>query len=374
MRLVRARSIVRAVVGALLLLPSVLLIGVAPAAAMTQIVVNLDGDQVVPGPGDPEGVAFVQLQIEPGGGFICAVWGLVTVTPTAAQIRTGDEGEAGPSLVDLPLGDGGCNDPGELDGAMLQSILDDLDGHYVEVQTEEFPEGAIRGQLVTEEVTSIFVASHACPEDIQSVAQFDAAGAFAACQVAIDESDLPPAPGGLPYIPEPILFNVKLAFTDAAGDTHTELLKDGVGTCGDTSCEPPSYHYWLVNELRSTTFMPAGPAVLDISTGTDFHRLAFIRVDDGLHPLFDLLPGTDGGTAFELDTTGTHTIGVRAIYFVGEERDPVPPGSIATVPPTSTLESPLSSSGGPGVVLAALVVAMTVVVGVCLTIPRRRTP
>jgi CHRD domain len=371
-RLVRARSILRAVVGALLLLPSMLMIGVAPAAAMTHIVANLDGDQVVPGPGDPEGVAFVQLQIEPGEGFICATWGLVTVTPIAAQIRTGDEGEAGPSLVDLPVGDGGCNDPGELDGAMLQSILDDLEGHYVEVQTDEFPEGAIRGQLVTEEVTAVFVAHHACPEDIQTVAQFDAAGALAACEVAIDESDLSPAPGGLPYVPEPILFNVKLALTDAAGDTHTELLKDGGGTCGDTSCEPPGYTYWFVNELRSTTFMPAGPSLLDISTSTDFHRLAVIRVDDGLHPLFDLVPGTDG-TAFELDTTGTDTVGVRAIYFVGDDPNPILPGPGATVPPTSTLELPSPSSGGPGALLAALAITMTVVIGAGLAILRRRS-
>ena len=347
-----------------------LMIGVSPAAAITEIVAYLDGEQVVPGPGDPEGFAFVRLQVEPGEGFICATWGLVTVTPIAAQIRNGDEGEAGPSLVDLPLGDGGCNDPGELDGAMLQSILDDLEGHYVEVQTEEFPEGAIRGQLATEEVTALFVVHHACPEEIQSVAQLDAAGGVDACQVAIDESDLPPAPG-LPYIPEPILFNVNLALTDVAGDTYTELQHEGDGQCGATSCEPPGYAYWFVDELRSTLYMQAGPTLLDISTGTDVHRLAFIRVDDGLHAQYDLV-ADPGGSEFELDTTGTDRVGVQAIYFVGDEPNPIPPEPEATIPPTSTLESPLSSNGGPGVLLAALVVAMAVVVGAGLAIPRRR--
>ena len=373
MRLVRARSIVRTVVGALLLLPSTLLIGVAPAAAITENVAYLDGEQVVPGPGDPEGFAFVRLQIEPGEGFICATWGLVTVTPIAAQIRTGDEGEDGPSLVDLPLGDGGCNDPGELDGAMLQSILDDLEGHYVEVQTEDFPEGAIRGQLATEEVTALYVVHYACREDIQSVAQFDAAGGLDACQVAIDESDLPPAPG-LPYIPEPILFNVKLALTDVAGNTYTELQHEGDGQCGATSCEPPGYVYWFVDELRSTLYMQAGPTRLDISTSTDFHRLALIRVDDGLHPLFDLVPGTDG-TAFELDTTGTDRVGVQAIYFVGDDPNPIPPGPGATVPPTSTLDAASQPSNGLGVLFEVLFGVITAgTIGLLLAIARRRTP
>ena len=373
MKLVRAHSILRAAVGALLLSPSMLMIGVAPAAAITEIVAYLDGEQVVPGPGDPEGFAFVRLQIEPDQGFICTTWGLVTVTPIAAQIRTGDEGEVGPSLVDLPLGDGGCNDPGELDGAMLQSILDDLQGHYVEVQTEDFPEGAIRGQLATEEVTALYVVHHACPDDIQSVAQFEAAGGLDACQVAIDESDLPPAPGGLPYIPEPILFNVNLALTDVAGDTYTELQHEGGGTCGDTSCEPPGYVYWFVDELRSTLYMQAGPTVLDISTGTGVHRLAFIRVDDDLHGQVDLV-ADPGGTEFELDTTGTDTVGVRAIYFVGDEPNPIPPGPVATVPPTSTLEPMAPSSDGPGAILAMIVAAvMVATLGLSLAIPRRRS-
>jgi hypothetical protein len=40
----------------------------------------------------------------------------------------------------------GCNEPME-DASVLQAIVDDPAGYYVNLHTEEFPGGAIRGQL-----------------------------------------------------------------------------------------------------------------------------------------------------------------------------------------------------------------------------------
>ena len=148
---------------------------------------------------------------------------------------------------------------------------------------------------------------------------------LAACQVAIDESDLPPAPGGLPYIPEPILFNVNLALTDA-GRRHAYRTPtmDGGGTCGDTSCEPPAYVYWFVDELP----------IDDRHAGRSRHCSTSAPA-----PMFTAWPSSGWTTASTRCSTssqipsalhsswtrqGPTAVGVRAIYFVGDRARPDP--------------------------------------------------
>jgi hypothetical protein len=355
----------RAIVGSVLLTSTMLIVGAAPAAAATDIVAYLDGDQVVPGPGDPTGLAYVRVQFDTDQGVVCTTWGLIDIQPTAAQIHGGVEGESGAAVVDLPL-DNGCS-PDGLDTGVLQAIIDDLDSYYVEVQTEGFPEGAVRGQLGTEEVTDLFFVHYACPVAIQSAADLDAAGGTSACQVAIDESDLGPTPDGQPYVPEPILFNVKLALKDAAGDTFSKLTPEGGGTCDETSCTPPGYVYRFVDDLRSTTNMLAGPTTIDINSDPEVYRLALVRVtDEADAPIQSNLDGIDN--VLQLDTSGTDQVAVRAFYFVGDDPNPVPPG--ATVPPTSTdaVSQPGATTTGAGaiallilVVCAALIPARVLV-------------
>jgi hypothetical protein len=69
---------------------------------------------------------------------------------TAAHIHSGPEGEAGEVLVDLQLegddeGAEGCVT--DIDESVLEDISEEPERHYVNVHTEEFPDGALRAQL-----------------------------------------------------------------------------------------------------------------------------------------------------------------------------------------------------------------------------------
>ena len=67
--------------------------------------------------------------------------------PTAAHIHTGAKGVAGPVAVDFNIvknGDKGCV---PANPTVVKQIRDDPGGHYVNIHTSEYPQGAVRGQL-----------------------------------------------------------------------------------------------------------------------------------------------------------------------------------------------------------------------------------
>jgi CHRD domain len=132
----------------------------APAAAastkITRLAASLDGDNEVPGPGDPDGRgrAFVRL----AGDRACFVleWSKITA-PTAAHIHSGRAGVAGPvvvlffqpgtnaaSLPDTLDSVAGCVD---VDPAVARKIAASPRDYYVNIHTADFAPGAIRGQL-----------------------------------------------------------------------------------------------------------------------------------------------------------------------------------------------------------------------------------
>ena len=132
----------------------------APAAAastkITRLAASLDGDNEVPGPGDPDGRgrAFVRL----AGDTACFVleWSRITA-PTAAHIHSGRAGVAGPvvvlffqpgtnaaSLPDTLDSVAGCVD---VDPAVARKIAASPRDYYVNIHTADFAPGAIRGQL-----------------------------------------------------------------------------------------------------------------------------------------------------------------------------------------------------------------------------------
>lgn len=158
---------VAAALGATALLAS--MAGTAGATTVTDSMVGgggkhrvyLDGQQEVPGPGDPDGRGRFQYEIKHDK--LCYKLSVRNIeTPTAAHIHFGPEGEAGPIAVALktPPADGsshGCiraqaNQTPENAAEVLTRW--ELDGikkspffFYVNVHNEEFPAGAIRGQL-----------------------------------------------------------------------------------------------------------------------------------------------------------------------------------------------------------------------------------
>lgn len=124
---------------------SLLLAATALAAPMGFAADLADG-----GEGDADGSGSASISIDTETGEVCwelSVEGIGDVI--ASHIHVGAEGESGDVVVPLDV-DGfsgsseGCGDASDAD---LQAIVDDPSGYYVNIHTEEFTGGAIRGQL-----------------------------------------------------------------------------------------------------------------------------------------------------------------------------------------------------------------------------------
>ena len=116
----------------------------AAQAATTNEKAEMTGAEEVPGPGDPDGKGTATVVVDDAANTVCfelTYSGLGKVT--AAHIHTGAKGVAGPPAVTLK-GDKGCVNA---DPTTVKAIRDDPGSHYVNVHTDEFPKGAIRGQL-----------------------------------------------------------------------------------------------------------------------------------------------------------------------------------------------------------------------------------
>ncbi|TMR15066.1 CHRD domain-containing protein [Nonomuraea turkmeniaca] len=122
--------------------------------------VEMTGEQEVPGPGDPDGVGIFAWRVS--GSSLCYVITAHDIDPaTSAHIHRGREGVAGPIVVTLkPPSEGFASDciPAvkrqTADNAETTLTFDELKAitqrpsqFYANVHNEEFPDGAIRGQL-----------------------------------------------------------------------------------------------------------------------------------------------------------------------------------------------------------------------------------
>jgi hypothetical protein len=113
-------------------------------AATTNEKAEMTGAEEVPGPGDPDGKGTATVVVDDAANTVCfelTYSGLGKVT--AAHIHTGAKGVAGPPAVTLK-GDKGCVN---VDPTTVKALRDDPGSHYVNIHTDEFPKGAIRGQL-----------------------------------------------------------------------------------------------------------------------------------------------------------------------------------------------------------------------------------
>lgn len=101
--------------------------------------------------GDPDGSGTATVEINSDRNELCYELSLQGISGvTAAHIHEAPVGEAGDAEVDLEFSgpDGGAD--ACLDGIaedVLEEIAANPDRHYVNVHTQEFPDGAVRGQL-----------------------------------------------------------------------------------------------------------------------------------------------------------------------------------------------------------------------------------
>jgi CHRD domain len=123
--------------------------GRAVAQGGRPISIALTGAAEVPGPGDADGSGRAQLTLNPGKGEICYTLRVAGIgSATAAHIHRAVSGQAGPVLVTLKFpAAAGATECVIADKELVRNILQNPSNYYVNVQTADFPAGAIRGQL-----------------------------------------------------------------------------------------------------------------------------------------------------------------------------------------------------------------------------------
>ncbi len=114
------------------------------------ILADLFGSKEVPsGSGDMNGSGRAQVTFNTSADRVCFSLDLFNVrgTVTAAHIHDGDLGVNGPVVANLDWPKNGQEGCISADSALIDSILADLDGFYVNVHSDFYPSGAVRGQL-----------------------------------------------------------------------------------------------------------------------------------------------------------------------------------------------------------------------------------
>lgn len=114
--------------------------------------VLLSGPQEVPGPGDDDAIGEAWLSVNGETNQVC--WSInvagMNLPAAAAHIHVGAEGESGSPVVTLsaPSLEGSSAGCAEADATVVQEILANPTGYYVNVHNADFPDGATRGQLL----------------------------------------------------------------------------------------------------------------------------------------------------------------------------------------------------------------------------------
>ncbi|HEX2221866.1 MAG TPA: CHRD domain-containing protein [Candidatus Limnocylindria bacterium] len=129
---------------------SILLAGTA-LGVEAMLSTRLQGGAAEVPPGDPDGSGTASITVNTDTGQVC--WEIMVqniAAATASHIHEGAAGVAGPVVVPLDV-DGfegsteGCVE--DQDAAVLERILANPAGFYVNVHTGDYQGGAVRGQL-----------------------------------------------------------------------------------------------------------------------------------------------------------------------------------------------------------------------------------
>lgn len=108
------------------------------------------GSEEVPGPGDTDGYGVTRVKVNTDNNDVCVRIRVFDIqTATAAHIHKAKVGEAGPVVVTLPTPDseGKARGCAVVDDAVANDLANNPSNYYVNIHNQEFPNGAVRGQL-----------------------------------------------------------------------------------------------------------------------------------------------------------------------------------------------------------------------------------
>lgn len=111
---------------------------------------DLSGAEERPGPGDPDGRGFAHVVTVPSIGLLCYVIFVqnVTLPATGAHIHQAPAGEPGPVVIPLKNPNAAGFSSGCVQGDPdIQGVHDNPEAYYVNVHNDDYPGGAVRGQL-----------------------------------------------------------------------------------------------------------------------------------------------------------------------------------------------------------------------------------
>jgi hypothetical protein len=126
-----------------------------PLGDFDVLLAPLSGGAEVPGPGDQDAQATVELdRANRVDGMLCVTLDFdvpLSDTPTAVHVHEGDPGAAGPIVLTIPAPPAGSGIQescfADLDNSVLNDIFSRPEDFYLNVHTGDFPDGAVRGQL-----------------------------------------------------------------------------------------------------------------------------------------------------------------------------------------------------------------------------------
>lgn len=120
----------------------------AAHAAETTLKATMTGAEEVPTKGDPDGKGTATIVLDDAKNTACYELTYENIGKvTAAHVHTGAKGVAGPPAIDLKINTNGDKACISVDPTVLKAVRDNPSGHYVNLHTSDYGNGAIRGQL-----------------------------------------------------------------------------------------------------------------------------------------------------------------------------------------------------------------------------------
>ena len=120
-------------------------------AAKIMLTTTLDGNSEPTG-GDPDGSGKFSVELTADSGEVCYLYVISNIArPKVVQILRGPIGSNGTAAIILEAGSDVCVDA---DPRVVNAIIANPGDYYVNFSNLEFPAGALRGQLVANQLAS----------------------------------------------------------------------------------------------------------------------------------------------------------------------------------------------------------------------------